>query len=468
MGTDLSLYEEFANEIVSKIENKQLNCGDKLPSIRQYAQQKEVSVNTIVNCYRFLEQHQYVSVQDKSGYIVLPRDHVMEMPLPKFASKSVRLARDKKVNRQVIRHPFERAQVGPELLPIAALSKCLANSIRKHAKQAQIYGNIQGEDNLRSSISQHFKEQGFIFGRDELVINNGCLDSVKIALEIVSKPGDCIAVTSPCFSGLIAMLAMMDRSIVEIPSDDHGVDIVQLESRITNHEIVACLFTANHQNPNGLSLPNRQKEYLAKLSNKSNIPIIEDDVYQELYFGQTLPLPIKAFDEEGTVIWCSSISKTLASGYRIGWSLPGKYIDEFIQHRAVQSLGVNLPLQLAIAEFFDKKLYSRHLKRLRKQLAVQMIQYQQLLRNELSSMTNFYVSQPHGGLAIWVYVKGLDAKSLVSQVERLGIDIRAGNNFSTRGLYNAYFRVNVGYPLTGELKKQLSQVCQFVKQQLEA
>lgn len=466
MGTDLSLYEEFAEEIIAKIEQRQYSCGDKLPSIRQYAHQKGVSVNTIVSCYRFLEQRQFVVAHDKSGYIILPRDSEVDMPLPKFASKRVNLEPNQNVNKQVLRHPFERAQVGPELLPIEALSKCLANAIRKYAKRAQIYGDIQGEESLRLSISQHFKHQSFIFNSNELVINNGCLDSIKIALEIVSNPGDCVAVTSPCFSGLIAMLAMMGRAVMEIPSDEQGIDLVQLESLMNSQKVVACLFTANHQNPHGVSLSQQQKKHLAQLSNQTGIPIVEDDVYQELYFGQTLPLPIKAFDEKGTIIWCSSISKTLASGYRIGWALPGKYIDEFIQRRTVQSLGVNLPLQLAIADFFNKNLYSRHIKRLRKQLAIQMAQYQQMLLNELSSLEQVYVSQPHGGLAIWVYVKGLDAELLMSQARQLGIDIRAGNAFSTRGLYNAYFRVNVGYPLTDELKQQLLQICLLVKKQV--
>ena len=169
-------------------------------------------------------------------------------------------------------------------------------------------------------------------------------------------------------------------------------------------------------------------------------------MYQELYFGPTLPLPIKAFDEKGTVIWCSSISKTLASGYRIGWALPGKYINQFIHYRAVQTLGVNLPLQFAIAEFIDKQFYTRHLKRFRQQLAKQMSQYQHLLTNELSELKEFQLSQPSGGLVLWVYVKGLDTETLSHQAQQQHITIRSGNEFSTRALYNDYFRINVGYP----------------------
>lgn len=466
MGTDLDLYRQLANDIIAQIDNKQLVAGDKLPSIRQCAQQQCVSINTVVSCYQLLEQLGFVSAKDKSGYIVLPGRLDANMPLPTFLSKSVKLPDRHPFNKKTRIHPFERAQISPDLLSVASLTKCLTNAVRKHASQVQLYGDVQGEQRLRQSISHHFKQHGFMFNREELVINNGCLDAVKIALELVSNPGDSIAVSSPCFSGLLSLLAVMNRKIVEVPSHQQGLDLDQVESLMAGNKVAACLFTANFQNPLGQSLLLEQKKQLARLSNQLDIPIIEDDVYQELCFEQTLPLPIKAFDDEGTVIWCSSISKTLASGYRIGWALPGKYLNQFVQRRAVQSLGVNMPLQVALTDFIEKNLYSRHLKRLRQQLARQMLQYQQHLANELAEINGCHISQPGGGLVLWVYIKGLDALTLSHQAQKQGICISSGNDFSTRGLYNSYFRINAGYPLTEELKMQLTTICMLAKQQL--
>lgn len=465
--TNVSLYRQLANKLIIKIENKQLIPGEKLPSIRQYALQQNVSINTVVSCYRWLEQLSFISVKDKSGYIVLAKEPDSNMPLPVFSSKAVLLEGETNYHKKKQIHPFERAQACAELLPVAALNKCLTNSARKYARQTQIYGDVQGEISLRQNLMKHFKQQGFIFNSDELVINNGCLDAIKIAIELTTNPGDSIAVSSPCFNGLLSLLAVMKRAVVEVPSTLQGIDLPQVEYLMANNQIAACLFTANHQNPLGQSLALEQKKRLAELSNQFDIPIIEDDVYQELHFGPTLPLPIKAFDEKGTVIWCSSISKTLASGYRIGWALPGKYINKFIHYRAVQSMGVNSPLQFAIAEFIEKQLYTRHLKRFRQQLARQMSQYQQLLTHELSQLRDFQLSQPSGGLVLWVYVKGLDAQALSHQAEKQHITIRCGNQFSTRALYNDYFRINVGYPLTDALRAQLTMICRLVKQQMK-
>jgi DNA-binding transcriptional MocR family regulator len=465
-GTDLILYRQLAEEIIVKIENKQLITGDKLLSVRKYARQQGVSINTVVSCYQLLEQLNFISAKEKVGYVVLSKILDENMPLPTFLSKSIRLSNNNLFNKKSYFHPFERAQASPDLLSVTALTKCLTNAVRKHAKQVQLYGDVQGEQNLRRNISQHFKQQGFMFNNEELVINNGCLDAIKIAIELVSNSGDSIAVSSPCFSGLLSLLAVMKREVVEVPSHQQGLDVAQIESLMACNKVAACLFTANYQNPLGQSLSLEQKKQLAKLSNQYDVPIIEDDVYQELSFEQTLPLPIKAFDNKGTVLWCSSISKTLASGYRIGWALPGIYLNKFVHYRAVQSLGVNLPLQLGVTEFIEKKLYSRHLKRLRQQLAKQMLQYQHLLTCELAELDEFYISQPDGGLVLWVYVKGLDALTLSHQVEKQGIGICSGNDFSTRGLYNSYFRINIGYPLTDELKAQLRKICLLVKQQL--
>ncbi|WP_448550048.1 aminotransferase-like domain-containing protein [Thalassotalea fusca] len=464
-GTVVGLYQAFADEIVLKIKQKQYVSGDRLPSIRRFAAQKQVSVNTAVSCYRLLEQLGFVEAKDKSGYVVLPYLADSGMPLPKFASKRVELHAEHEVNPQVARHPFERAQASPELLPTESLTKSMTNVVRKNAKCAYVYGDVQGELRLRQSLSQHFKPQGFSFSAEQLVINNGCLDSIKLALEITTAPGDSVAVSSPCFNGLLAMLAMMKRAVVEVPSNSQGVDLKQIESLMANKQIAACLFTANHQNPQGTSFPIEQKQALAKLSNRYEIPIIEDDVYQELHFGRVLPLPIKAFDQMGTVIWCSSISKTLASGYRIGWALPGKYLAEFIQRRVVQSLGVNVPLQLAVSDFIEKNYYQRHLKKLRLKLAQQMAQYRQIIIAQLGELPNVHISEPTGGLTLWVYVNGLAADKLMMTARNQNIEIRAGNLFSTRGFYNSYFRINVGFPLDDSLTKQLKQVCHLVNEQ---
>jgi len=461
----LGLYQAFADEFILKIKQKQYVSGDRLPSIRRFAAQKQISVNTVVSCYRLLEQLGYIEAKEKSGYIVLPYVAGSDMPLPKFASKKVTLHTKANVDTLATQHPFERAQASPELLPTDSLTKSMTNMVRKNANCVYVYGDVQGELQLRKSLSQHFKQQGFSFSAEQLVINNGCLDSIKLALEITTAPGDSVAVSSPCFNGLLSMLAMMKRSVIEIPSNFEGVDLIQVEQLMSEKQIAACLFTANHHNPQGTSFPIEQKQTLAKLSNAFDIPIIEDDVYQELHFGQVLPLPIKAFDQMGTVIWCSSISKTLASGYRIGWALPGKYLSDFLQCRVVQSLGVNVPLQLTVSDFIDKNYYQRHLKRLRLKLAQQVAQYRQIIAVELGELDSVHISEPTGGLTLWVYVKGLAADKLMMSARNHNIEIRAGNLFSTRGFYNSYFRVNVGFPLDESLTGQLKQLCHLVNEQ---
>ena len=219
-----------------------------------------------MSCYRWLEQFGFISAKDKSGYIVLGKELNSSMPLPKFSSKAVLLEsetnylKNEYLSKKVKIHSFERAQACAELLPVTGLNKCLTNSARKHARQTQIYGDVQGETSLRQSLSKHFKQQGFIFNSDELVINNGCLDAIKIAIELTSNPGDSIAVSSPCFNGLLSLLALMKRAVVEIPSTLQGLDLSQVEYLMANKHIAACLFTANHQNPLGQSLALDQKK----------------------------------------------------------------------------------------------------------------------------------------------------------------------------------------------------------------
>lgn len=427
-----------------------------MPSIRIFARQHNVSINSAIRCYQFLEEKQFISVKAQSGYFVLPVNTCSEMPLPQFKSRVITPSLTSNRTAGVVTsHPFNRAQISPELLPVASLNKCLANTVRSLPVSSILYGDNQGALRLRQALSQHFKKQGFAFDAQQLIINNGCLDGIKIAIELISNVGDCLVISSPCFNGLLELLSAMKRKVIEVPSTKAGLDLKQITRLMASGTIAGCLLTANHQNPLGQSLSNEQKQTLAELSNLYRVPIIEDDVYQELHYFSTMPLPIKYYDRQGTVIWCSSISKTLASGYRIGWVLPGCYFNEFLYQRSVQTLGINQPLQLALAAFIDKQGYGRHLRRLQHKLYKQVMSYRNFLLAGFNEVTTSHVSLPDGGIVLWVYVEGLDAQQLLVKTGEQGVYFRPGNVFSCLGVYQHYFRINAGYPLTPALEDQL-------------
>ena len=124
------------------------------------------------------------------------------------------------------------------------------------------------------------------------------------------------------------MIEDLNLYALEVPTHpDSGIDMALLERAVTENNVKCCLLIPNFQNPMGAVIPDDRKETLVRLLNRKGIPIIEDDIYGDLYFGRKRPLPLISFDRKGLVLYCSSFSKCLAPGLRLGWTLPGRFLD---------------------------------------------------------------------------------------------------------------------------------------------
>jgi len=307
------------------------------------------------------------------------------------------------------------------------------------------YPDPQGERNLREGLTEHFKGLDFHFSMDEVVVTHGCLDAVRSAIEITTQVGDAVAISSPCFSGLLELLAGMKRRVIEIPSVEEGIDLNQLQEHMQQGSVKAGLFCTSHMNPQGLSMSALQKQKLAALAAEYKIPIIEDDVYLELSYQHSMPLPAKHWDREGYILWCGSFSKTIAAGYRLGWCLPGRYLQAYLQQRLFSNQGVTSPLQLALADFIQRGHYHAHLKKIRLHLQQQSLLYMNYLQNNLPQGSR--ISQPAGGFVLWIEVPGLNTLTLREVALTQQLDIRIGESFSTLARYPHCFRLNIGFDI---------------------
>lgn len=455
-------YTRIARQMIAKIEKGQIKANSKLPSLRTFCQLHQISMTTALACYRYLEQHGYVIADYKKGYFVQTLYTAKNsITFPAFQSS---------VAKNVSRPELRPADVGAYSLAIAQLDPklmddgLLKRSIKATTKQVDFrlnYDDIQGNKRLRQQLSNHFSRQGFSCPYDELVITHGCLDAVLIALECISKPGDVIAITSPCYSGLLDLLAILDRGILEIPSTANGIELEQLEQAMKEKKVTACLLTANHQNPTGHSLNNQQKQDLVALAAQHRIPIIEDDVYREMSHQRTIPLPLKYFDQAGWVMWCSSVSKTLAPGLRVGWCLPGRFQNQFIQQRMIRTLGHNQPLQLALADYIGKGCYATHIKKVNRALAVHCSDYIEFLQHKLPDKSEVFT--PNGGLVLWIKIPRVNTDKLAVELSKRGIHIKPGNVFSTTNRYPDCIRLNIGLVPNEHIYSQLNMLCQLAR-----
>jgi len=443
-------YKAIAEQIIIDIQSQKLRLGQRLPSLRKLSKQLDISMTTALNSYRSLEQRGWVVAHPKSGFFVsTPLSQGGVPKQPQFKSSPRRVSTSLKLNdfqnKNVISGPFGVSQLCPSHLPLLSLKRSIKRTVQRGNKYLHTYADPQGIEELRRALSDHFSGNGYTVAAEELYISSGCMDAIRTALLVTTKPGDAVAISSPCFTGLLKLLSSLSRNVVEIPCNSDGVDLHQLEQKLKDKEIKAILFSSSHMNPHGISLSIQQKQRLAKLANRYRTPLIEDDVYGELGYKNIFPLPIKHWDTKGYVLWCSSVSKTLASGLRIGWCSAGRYLDACIDICATESLGQNGLMQASLADFINTGQYRRHLKSIRNVISANACAYRQLLLKNLPE--DSAVSVPNGGLVLWVQVPGLDDAKLKAVTDASQIDIRFGAQFTTRRLYRDCFRLNFGWGL---------------------
>src|SRR5690606_34035917 len=405
------LYMQVAEGLEKMINDDVLRIGDKLPSVRVLSEEYGISMGTAFQAYYHLEGKGLIESRPKSGYYV--RFSKKRFPeLPKMIPPAT-LSHDVSVkemihsiysdiastNEKVIN--FALAVPDPALIPIAKINKSVVHVLRNFKDSGVSYDHPQGNVELRTQIARlAFNWCGKVKA-DDVLITRGCLEAITLCIKSVTKPGDTLAVESPKYFGIFESIESMGLKVVEISSCPvNGLDLDCLQKAIKKYPIKACVVIPNFNNPLGGCMPDENKKKLVEITTKKNIPLIEDDIYGELYFGKNRPKTCKYYDTKGMVMHCASISKSFSPGYRIGWVIPGKFLEQVKQIKRIHNISSPTLTQAAMAHFLQNGRYEYHLKGLRKALYTQCLRYMQAIIDYFPEDTK--VSRPHGGLVLWV------------------------------------------------------------------
>ncbi|MDW6003527.1 aminotransferase-like domain-containing protein [Vibrio mangrovi] len=453
----MARYKRLAEKIIGEIQSGKLTPGSRMLSLRQFARQHEMSVSTAVSCYEELESLGWLTSRPQAGFFVSSRDVVQPPSWSSFISRE---------SSPVYQEEFLCKFTGPLGMSCLSLNETTVTELERSFRRASKrmgeritkYPEFQGEMGLRQALVGHFRHYGFSLTADELVITHGCIDAVRTALEVCTHPGDTVAISSPCYNGLLKLLAQMSLKIIEIPSLEDGIDLEQLSWHLEAGSVQAGLFCTTHMNPQGITMSVEQKQRLAQLAAQYQIPVIEDDVYFELSQQHHFSLPATYYDQSGYMIWCGSFSKSLSPSYRLGWCRPGRFMASFIE----RALGVATPMQLAMTDFIESGLYMKHLKMVRHQLILQTQDYRHYLQQYLPENTR--ITQPQGGLVLWIQVPGLDSDALAQAALQAGVDIRVGSQFTSLGRYRDCLRINIGYPFDETIRVELDRLIALIRQ----
>lgn len=466
-------YQQLAEQILEQIAMNIWQPGDRLPSLREQVRHSGMSLMTVSHAYQLLESRGAILSRPQSGYYVAAR------PLPANSRHAPPVTRHETVDintyifdvlqascdASVV--PFGSAFPDPRLFPLQQLNRSLA-TVSKTATAMSVIENLPpGSSALRHVIAQRYAQQGIPVSPDEIVITAGALEALNLSLQVATEAGDWVIVENPCFYGALKALERLGLKALAIATDPvTGIDLDALALALEQYPVKACWLMTNSQNPLGVTLSTNKKRSLVRLLERYHVTLIEDDVYSELYYGRERPLPLRAFDEQGITLHCSSYSKCLVAGFRIGWVAAGKHARRIQQLQLMSTLSTSSPMQLALVDFLATRRFDTHLRRLRRTLAERKQQALQALSEHFPPEAKIYHNE--SGYFLWIELpKTVDTRRLYQQALEYKISIAPGKMFCTDDSWDHCFRLNVSWHWGEREQQAVVTLARLMVQQME-
>ena len=447
------LYRKIALHLTQMIASGALQGGQRLPSVRDAATQNNVSVATVVQAYRYLEEHGLVQPRPKAGYFVAVAGR----------SKAHELLADTvpgaRPGAALSAAAAPRATVGvkaaPAVVSFAGYSPrdkeffyndrirvAMSRAVRLRRNTLTEYTSSPGTQALRNAVALRALHLGCALQADEIVVTSGCIHAVYLCLLAVTRPGDMVAIESPTFFGFLDLFESLGLRPFELPTHPRtGVSLPALQLALETQPIRAVLLVPTLSNPLGAVMPLTQKRALARMMAHYKIPLIEDVVFNDLLATDARRRAVKAYDTDGWVLTCGSFSKTVSPGVRLGWIAAGRWVKAIATLKRVQGASTNAVLEYALADLLTQGSYEAHLRRLCALMKQRLGQARRII--SASFPRGSRVSDPPAGYTRWVELPTtVDGMVLYLRCREIGITLGPGQLFCASQRYRHYVRLS--------------------------
>lgn len=446
------LYLEVAEGIAQSIRSGVMARGERVPSVREMARQRGVSMSTVMQAYRTLEDARLIEARPRSGYFVAARPAAL--PEPETSSppeRSQTVVSSSALAAQVMQLSYDPAYISfgaagisPQLFDHDRIRRAVTRAALRHRDQLTRYPWSQGEEALRRAIARHALNMGCQLDPAHIVVTNGCRDSIVLCLRAATQPGDVVALESPTYFGLLEILRHLGLRALEIPTHPrHGIALDALQLALETQPVKAVLVVPTLSNPIGASMPVPERKRLAQLVAQHGVPAIEDVIYNDLSEQLDRRRAVRSFDPTGHVMLCGSFSKTIAPGITLGWADGGRWHAQVRQLKAATSGAQTAVLELAMAELLSQPGNESNYRQLRATIATRVDEARQLIGRSFPKGTR--VTDPPGGYILWVELpEGVDSRALFEDCLHERIVIAPGGMFSASDRYRCCIRLGVG------------------------
>lgn len=351
----------------------------------------------------------------------------------------------------------------PDFLPLDALKSAVEQEVQARAREIFSYHRPEGAGPLREAIRNYLIPRGIQVSADEILVTTGCSGALASVLGSVLKKGDTVVCEAPAYYGLLEQLRTLGVRLRTVPTAvGQEPDPAKWQRAIrAKPKPKLVVVTSTLSNPSGATLPEKWRPVLVENCRKAGIPILEDDIYGDL-LGRARPKPLRAYDDGGTVLYTTSFSKTVAPGLRIGFSLPGKWMEVAADRQCQQTIHGAVPSEYFAAAFLRSGRFEGHLEMLRAVYEKRRELAGSILSRELPQ--GFRADDPQGGYMLWV--KG-GRMRMMEEVQatclQRGVAVVGGGIFFAKPPKEAYFRLNCARATPEALVRGLGIFCEVLR-----
>nr|WP_205668574.1 PLP-dependent aminotransferase family protein [Ammoniphilus sp. CFH 90114] len=469
--SSVPLYIQIKEYIRTNIENGRWTVGMKIPTQRYLAEKYGVNRSTVVTAIEELIGEGLLEGKSGSGTRVANNSWSLLSALrPPNWSVYVdngihypNLSTIQKINQLEFQPHIQRLGTGemsPSLFPSAMMKQILQTVSQQVTSLG--YEEPKGSLGLRKEISRYLATKGLNVDPSSVLIVSGALQAIQLIAIGILKKGSTILHERPSYLYSLHVFQSAGMNLQGIPMDSEGLDVKMMigERRKTN---AAILYTIpSFHNPTGLTMSQKRRTDILNTCERESLPIIEDDVYGDLWFDSPAPLPLKSHDRTGQVLYLGSLSKTLSPGLRIGWLIgPETVIDRLADIKMQTDYGSSSISQRAAEEWLASGMYTIHLERIRDELKRRRDIALNALEKFFSGIARW--NTPTGGYYIWLELThSISPTVLFEQCLHHGLLINPGS------IYGSYetttIRLSYSYVEPLDLQQGIMNLSHIVKE----
>jgi 2-aminoadipate transaminase len=350
-----------------------------------------------------------------------------------------------------------------DFLPLDALKTALEGEIQSRAREMFSYHRPEGAQILREAIRDYLAIRGVRTTSDEVLVTTGCSGALSTMMSTLLKKGDTVVCEAPAYYGQLELLRAIGVKFRTVNTAvGQEPDPAKWEKALkAKPKPKLLVVTSTISNPSGATLKEEWRPRMVEICRKMGVPILEDDIYGDL-LGRARPKPLRAYDDGSTVLYVTSFSKTVAPGLRIGFALPGKWMDAAADRQCRQTIHGGVPPEFITASFLRSGRMEGHLEMLRTVYAKRRELAGGILSRELPE--GIRADDPLGGYMLWV--RG-GRPSLMEEVSKLclakGVAVVGGGIFFANPPKEACFRLNCARATPEDLARGVGIFCEVLK-----